>query len=92
MVSTSKMMSTSLQRSPQMNLVNGADLTSPFATFQFFSCFISLRFVPVLFYFILFFCTIEKTHWPIDQKKILRMSPSNTILISFSIKPETQDR
>ena len=53
MVSTSKMMSTSLQRSSQMNLVNGADLTSPFATFQFF-CFISLRFVPVfiLFYFI----------------------------------------
>ena len=53
MVSTSKMMSTSLQRSPQMNLVNGADLTSPFATFQFFR-FISLRFVPVfiLFYFI----------------------------------------
>ena len=53
MVSTSKMMSTSLQRSPQMNLVNGADLTSPFATFQFFF-FISLRFVPVfiLFYFI----------------------------------------
>ena len=71
MVSTSKMMSKSLQRSLQMNLVNGADLTSPFATFQFFFCFISLRFVPVfiLFYFI-FLHDREDANWPIDQEKI----------------------
>lgn len=58
--------------------------------FSFF-CFISLRFVRVFILFYFIFCTIEKTHWPIDQEKIWRMSPSNAILMSFSIKPETQD-